>query len=199
MCIASARHKNKSQACDLFLGSMSRTPDGTVPQPRSDTALFAHYAYRLEGAKTGELNRWAERAGLAVGRDALRNAPRHAMRLDGTEDRDAVVAPWLRIDWAALDFFMAMVRLRPVGFGKSDLDALEKLEGVVDVYVMGETAVVIVVFERRSDRDSLRLRLGDFGRIIDWEEVHEHRPGALATTFRSLARAASVREGLERR
>ncbi|HVY79067.1 MAG TPA: hypothetical protein VG898_11225 [Solirubrobacterales bacterium] len=178
---------------------MSRTPDGTVPQPRSDTALFAHYAYKLEDAKTHDLNRWASRVGLAVGRDALRNAPKHAARLDRAADRDAVAAPWLRVDWHALDFFMAMVRLQLIAPRKSDLDSLEGLEGIVDLYVAGETALAIVVFERRSDRESLRLRLGDFGTILDWDEVDEHRPGALTSTFRGLARAASLREGLDLR
>ena len=175
---------------------MSRGPDGIARQPKTDTALFAHIAYKLERVETAELNAWATKLGIGVGADALRNAVHHATRLDGTVDRRRVVQPWLRPDWRALDFFMAVARLQLIDSELAQLDQLETDKGVVELFASGRDATAVVVYERRGDRDALKARLENFGTIADWQEVDEHRPQAIVSTFRNLAREAALRERL---
>lgn len=173
---------------------MARTPDGAAQQPRTDTALFAHIAYKLEGVATADLNTWAGELGVRVGADALRNAPHHAARLDRLADRRSILRPWFLPDWRALDFFAAVARLRMDGRDRTQIDRLEADRGVVDLLASEGEVTVIVIYERRSDRDALRARLEDFGSIAGWQEVEGHRPAALVSTFRSLAREAAERE-----
>jgi hypothetical protein len=176
---------------------MPRTPDGTDLQPRTDAALFAHLAYKLEGVATGKLNDWAEHLGVALGADALRNAPHHAARLESLPVPRRVARRWILPDWRALDFFLALVELRLPSDGSGLLDSLEAIKGVVDLYVFqGGEAMALVAYERRSDRDDLRAQLSDLIEISSWRQVEDHRPDAIISTFRKLAGEAAAREGL---
>jgi hypothetical protein len=177
---------------------MARGPDGTDTQPRTDTALFAFLAAKLEGIQTGGLKTWAQELGVSVGADAIRNAVHHAARLDRLVDRRSAARPWVLADWRALDFFSALVRLELGDVGEESAGRLEAIPGVVDLYLLegGAEAVALVVFERRHERDALKGRLEEFGRILDWQMVEEQRPGAAITTFRGLALSAAAREGL---
>ncbi len=177
---------------------MARRPDGTDLQPRTDTALFAALAYRLEGVEVDKLNEWARQLGVAVGADGLRNAVKHSVRLQRTGGGGRAVQPWLLLDWRALDLFAAVVRLRLGRAGPSELAALERVKGIAELFVCGASATAVVVYERRSDRDALRARLEDFAVIDAWEEIEESRPRALIGTLRGLAREAAERERLLR-
>ena len=175
---------------------MARQADGTRPQPETDTALFAHLAYKLEGVATAKLNEWARQLGVRVRVDALRNAPRHAVRLDGLVDRGSVARPWLLPDWQTLNFFMAAVRLKLSETQLAATTPLETIVGVIEVFAWRGGALAIVVYERRSDRNALRARIEDFAEIENWQEIESHRPRGVVTTFRGLALQAAARERL---
>jgi hypothetical protein len=175
---------------------MARQADGIRPQPETDTALFAHLAYKLEGVATGGLNDWAQQLGIRVRADALRNAPRHAARLEGVADPRSVVRPWLLPEWRALNFFMAAVRVELPRAEPAAAKALEIIAGVIEVFAWERGALAIVVYERRSDRDALRARLEDFAEIESWQEIESHRPQAVIDTFRALALQAAAKERL---
>jgi hypothetical protein len=172
-----------------------------VPRPadgpaRTDTALFGHIAYKLEGMRLADLDQWAEGVGIEVDAEALRRAPAKSARLAERPGRERALRPGLRIDWRALDFFVALVRLRIASAGA--VDQLESARGVIDVFSLeaDREALVVVVYERRHDREALELKLAEFGQVLAWESVQDHRPGAAISTFRAFAREAAMREGL---
>lgn len=131
---------------------MGAPTKGTVSQPLSDTALFAHIAFNLEDKKLHEYPGWAGRLGVGVGKSAVRDAPATAARLDGVPDRQVAVRPWVDVDWRRLDFFVALVRLAIPGDAGA-IDLLEAVPGVVSVcrLTAGDEVVATVVYERRSD------------------------------------------------
>jgi hypothetical protein len=177
---------------------MTRRPVGTRRQPLSDTALFAHVASRLEHVSVRRLDDWLAELGLAVGADAVRRAPGTAARLAGAFDPGAAIRPWALVDYAALDLFLAAITLRFAGSRSHVLAGLERVDGVVDVLGVHarNEALLIAVFERRHDRTALEQRLGEFGDVLDWRDIDEHRPTAAITTFRSLAQTAGRAERL---
>jgi hypothetical protein len=176
---------------------MPRRPQGTDSQPRTDAALFAHLAYKLEGINLADLEPWAKDLGLKVGVDALRKASSRAARLADRPTPSAAVRPALWIDWAELNFYVAIVRLRLDG-GPAAIDQLEGVSGVVELFGLdgGGEALAVVIYERYHDEEALKVRLAEFGEIVTWEAVRDQRPTAAISTLRSLAREAAARENL---
>jgi hypothetical protein len=177
---------------------MTRSPVGTVTQPRSDTALFAHAAMRLENVPVAQQTRWAKKLGIRVGAKALREAPQTAERLQSAAHADAAVRRWVLIDYAALDFFTALVTLHLGRRDRATMNRLEQVSGVVELLVVERSAEILalVIYERRSDKRALEGVLTEFGDIIGWHAIEEQRPKAAISTFRSLALAAACRERL---
>jgi hypothetical protein len=177
---------------------MTRPPVGTVTQPRSDTALFAHVAMRLENVQVERLEEWARELGIRIGVKALREAPQTTERLLSAADAGRAVHRWALIDYAALNFFTALVTLRVERRERMTLSRLEQVSGVVDLLAVEHSREVLalVIFERLSDKRVLEGVLGEFGDIVDWRPIEEQRPRAAIGTFRSLALAAAGRERL---
>jgi hypothetical protein len=175
---------------------MGRRTKGDLAQRRSDTLLFAHIAARMEGVDRGALDAWADRLGLEVDAEAIRHKPAAAERLDG-RDHLAIVRPWLSVDWRALDFFFAIVDLEGATT-EQELRQIEAIPGVIDLFAILDEAQLVahVVYERLQDRESLRVKLGEFCQITSWREVAQHRPGAAISTARRLATEAADREHL---
>jgi hypothetical protein len=172
---------------------MARTPVGTDRQPRTDTALFAHIAAKLEGVGVRQLGAWAAELGLLAGAEAIRRAPSTAERLDAISDRRRVVRRWALIDYDALDLFVAVVTLSCSGAREAALRGLERVRGVIDLLALedGRTVLAIVVYERRQDQRALRTALGEFADVGAWRVVDERRPLAAISTFRTLALKAA--------
>jgi hypothetical protein len=166
----------------------------TLAKKRSDTALFGHMAYKLEGITVGELPQWERELSLGVGDEALRKAPSHAGRLQGSP-APQILRKTLAIDWAELNFFTAVVRLRCTT-GSGALARLDEQQGVLDVYTLdgSSMAIVIVVYERRHDKVALEAKLFEFGTIEAWELVDSHRREGAALTCKALAKEAAARE-----
>lgn len=177
---------------------MARPPVGTVRQPLSDTALFAHIASRLQHVGVKDLETWARELGVAVGPYAIRNAQHTAQRLATPTDRARALRPWAYIDYAALDFFMAVATLETSGNRSTGLKGLENVRGVVDLLCVERSARVLalVIFERRSDKTTLETALGEWANIVEWSEIEEQRPMAAIATFRALARRSADSEHL---
>jgi hypothetical protein len=175
---------------------VGRHPLGSDRQNRTDTALFGHIAYKLEGVRLSGLEGWAEDLGILVGTDALRKAPENSLRLQGRPQRRSALRASLTIDWSALNLFSAVVRLRIAD--RNAIAQLERVTGVVDLYGVagGQTAVLVVVYERLHDQEALKRRLSEFGEMLDWDQVESHRPDAVIRTSRAFAREAAQREGL---
>jgi hypothetical protein len=176
---------------------MTRTSVGTDTQARSDTALLAHVAYKLEGVATKDLSRWAVALGISVGEQAIRKAPRTAARMQG-QARARVVGPRTEVDYAALNFFQAMVTLQPSSPREQTTRELERVCGVVELLAAEDRdeLFALVVYERLSDKRTLRGRLAEHGDVIDWCAIEQRRTAAAAATFRALARQAAKRERL---
>jgi hypothetical protein len=176
---------------------MGRKSVGTQPQPQSDTALFAHIAYRLEGKTTGEIRRYAsEVLQIKVGENAIRKAPATSARILHLPSPEVALRPWLRVDTDALDLFTAIVRLRSGrrgGFG-----GVDRIPGVTQLFRLEQSneLVAAVIYERRSDQMRLRARLSELAEVISWEVVAEQRLDPALATWRALARGAAAREGL---
>lgn len=177
---------------------MTRPSVGTVRQPRSDTALFAHVAMRLEDVHVKQMNEWARKLGIRVGAKALREAPKTAERLPSTADANRVVRPWALVDYAALDFFTALVTLRVERRERTTMDRLEQVSGVVELLAVerSQEMQALVIFERLSDKRALEAGLAEFADIVDWRAIDDRRPRAAIATFRSLALRAAEREQL---
>jgi hypothetical protein len=177
---------------------MTRTPVGTIPQPRSDTALFAHIAMRLENVAVKRLDEWAQELGIRVGAKALRGAPRTAARLLNAPGASRVVRRWALVDFDVLNFFAALVTLRIERRESTTMSRLEQVSGVIELLPVEHSQEVfaVVIFERRSDQCALKSMLTEFGDIVDWRPIEEQRPRAAINTFRSLALAAAERERL---
>jgi hypothetical protein len=175
---------------------MSRTPVGTTQQSRSDTALFAHVAWRLEGGRTDQIAEMGRTLGIAVGDNAIRKAPNTAARLEHRDGRIAL-RRWCLVDLEALNFFEALVELR---LAEPHDTAYRGLAGVAGVTHLLRTAIeralAIVIYERRSDELALRAKLGEFARIVRWEVVKDHDETPAVGTWRALARQAAERERL---
>jgi hypothetical protein len=177
--------------------SMARRPVGTRAQPRSDTALFAHIAYRLEGMATSEIGPYAtEVLHIKAGENAIRKAPATSSRLQDVASPDAALRPWLNVDADALDFFTAVVRLRCRRHGR--YAGIDKVPGVTQLFRLeaSDELLAVVLYERRSDQIRLRARLGELAEIITWEIVARQTLNPAITTWRALARDAAEREGL---
>ena len=177
---------------------MTRTPVGTVQKPRSDTSLFAHVAWRLEGGQIKGMTRWIGDLGLNVGATAIRRAPLTADRLAGGSYRERAIRASATVDYAALKLFAALVTLRIARRSDAVLAELEQVRGVVELLV-GENRkdlFAVVVYEHPEDKRAVEARLGEFAEVIDWQTIDERRVAAAAMTFRSLARDAAAREQL---
>lgn len=179
---------------------MTRTPVGTLRQPLSDTALFAHIAYRLEDVRVGDLSSWAKQLGVLVGEKAIRDAPRTAERLKTPHGSSPAIRPWALVDFASLNMFAAIVTLRVAGARRQTSRALEQTLGVIEVLVPSHSneLLVVVAYERRHDKTALEAKLGEFAEVVGWQELDERLPDAAISTFRGLALAAAGREGLLR-
>jgi hypothetical protein len=176
---------------------MSRTSVGTDTQPRSDTALFAHIAWRLEDVGVKELESWTRELGIRVGEKAVREAPKTARRLLEMPGGTLVHRSAL-VDYAALDFFTALVTLRIDGHRGAVMSKLEQVRGVIELLSVEDSneVLALVIFERRSDKRALESMLGEFAHIVDWRPIEEQRHQAAVSTFRSLALDAAARERL---
>jgi hypothetical protein len=177
--------------------SMSRTPVGTRPQAESDTALFAHVAYRLEGKTTAEIATYANDVlQIKAGENAIRKAPATCARLCGLTAPEQAVRPWLRVDTDALDLFTAVVRVRSTHAGT--YAGMDRIAGVVQIFRLeGEGDLfAIVVYERRSDQTRLRARMEELGEIVSWEVVAHQTQWPTIATWRALTQQAAQREGL---
>jgi hypothetical protein len=176
---------------------MPRTPVGTDTQPRSDTALFAHIAWRLEDARVSELEGWARKLGIRVGEKAIREAPKTAKRLLDQPGETAIRRAAL-VDYAALDFFTALVTLRIDRDRSTAMSRLEQVRGVVELLSVEDSndALALVIFERRSDKRALESMLGEFAHIVEWRPIDEQRRQPAVATFRSLALNAAAHERL---
>lgn len=174
---------------------MSGKAKGTVAQLRSDTVLFGHIAFRLEGLGHDQLDAWADELKIHPRGEALRRKPEASARLEGGPDVEAVIRPWLLLDWQELNFFMAMVKVH-VERPSDQLDQLEEVPGVIDLFACDGSAelIALVVYERRRDKESLHLRLSEFGQVASWNEVSDHRPTAAISTLRGLTSEAANRE-----
>jgi len=173
---------------------MSRTPVGTIQQPRSDTALFAHVAWQLEGGRIAALPEMRHTLGVGVGDNAIRKALRTAARLE-SRDGSKALRPWCLVDLEALDFFEALVELR-----LSTPDDAAHLAGVMGVThllrVNAERVLAVVVYERRSSERALRASLEEHAQIVRWEVLDDHDQTPAISTWRALARQAAGRERL---
>jgi len=177
-------------------GSMSRTPVGTTQQPRSDTALFAHVAWRLEGGRTDRIAEMGRTLGIAVGDNAIRKAPSTAARLEHGDGRIAL-RQWYLVDLQALDFFEALVELQLAQRHDSAYRGLAGVAGVTHLLRAGtERILALVIYERQSDEQALRARLGEFAKIVRWEVLEDHDETPAVGTWRALARQAAERERL---
>jgi hypothetical protein len=179
---------------------MVRPPVGTLAQPLSDTALFAHIATRLEDVPVKRLEHWAGELGIRVGAKALRSAPRTAERLIATTSAGTAVTHGAVVDYAALDFFTALVSLRVVRGDTSAMSLLEQVGGVVELLTVerSEEVLALVIYERRSDKRALEAALTELADVIDWRPIEDRRPRAAISTFRALAQRAAKREQLLR-
>jgi hypothetical protein len=177
---------------------MARTPVGTIKQSLSTTALLVYIASRLENVPKADLDSYAEKLGIQVGANAIRNAPRTSALLDSAPNRSAVVQPWALLNYEALDLFVAIAKIGTYGNAHETARAIASIPGVIESwgFADGGPVLVEVAYERRSDQTALRSRLGEFGRIDEWREVDDRHPEAAATTFRTLARRAAERERL---
>lgn len=176
---------------------MARRPRGTLPQLQSDTVLFGHIASRLEGVDQDRLDAWAKELGIQPGAEVLRRRPVDANRLKGRGRAASAVRPWLLLDWREFDFFVAAVRLR-AETGERQLDQLEQVPGVIELLACGQASelLALVVYQRRHEQEALRMRLAEFGELLSWAEVDDHRQTAAISTLRWLTRDAAEREGL---
>jgi hypothetical protein len=175
---------------------MSRTPVGTTQQARSDTALFAHIAWQLEGGRTNRVAEMGRTLGIGVGENAIRKAPNAASRLEPPNTRIAL-RRWCLIDLEALDFFEALVKLRLAAPQDASYRGLAEVAGVTHLLRTGPArALAIVIYERRSDEQALRAGLAEFARIVSWEVLESHDETPAIVTWRALARRAAEREGL---
>jgi hypothetical protein len=179
---------------------MGRHSLGELPLKRSDTVLFGHIASRLEGVDKGGLDAWAQVLGIQPGAEVLRRRPDAAERLQGGPGARSAIRPWLSLDWRELDFFLAIARLR-ITEDSNQLNQLEAVRGVIELLACRQAGelFVTVVYQRRREQESLKLRLAEFGEVLGWSEVDDHRPAALISTIRALARDAAAREGLRLR
>jgi len=178
---------------------MTRPPVGTLAQPLSDTALFAHIATRLEDVPVKALESWARELGIRVGAKALRSAPQKAERLVTTTSAGAaVVTHWALVDYAALDFFTDLVSLRVERGDAVAMSLLEHVSGVVELLAVerSEEVLALVIYERRSDKRALEAALAELADVIDWRPIEVRRPRAAIATFRALALRAAEREQL---
>lgn len=175
---------------------MSRTPVGTTQQARSDTALFAHVVWRLEGGGNNRAAEIGRTLGIAVGDNAIRKAPSTAARLEHKDGRIAV-RRWCLVDLEALNFFEALVELRLAEPHDTAYRGLAGVAGVTHVLRTGtDRALAIAIYERRSDEQALRAGLGEFARIVRWEALQDHDETPAVGTWRALARQAAERERL---
>jgi hypothetical protein len=176
---------------------MSRTSVGRCPQPESDTALFAHVAYRLEGKTAAEIAGYAsEVLRIKAGENAIRKAPATCGRLSGLPAPERALRSWLCVDTDAFDLFTAVVRLRSNHAGTyGGMDEIAGVAQILRLEAKGDL-LAIVLYEKRSDQTRLRAQLEELGRIVSWEVVaHQTHEPAIAT-WRALTRQAAVREGL---
>lgn len=181
---------------DNYDGSMSRTPVGTTQQPRSDTALFAHVAWRLEGGRTDRIAEMGRTLGIAVGDNAIRKAPSTAARLEHRDGRIAV-RRWCLVDLEVLNFFEAIVELQLAELRDTAYRGLTGVPGVTHLLRTDiERVLAIVIYERRSDEQALRASLGEFAKIVRWEVLEDHDATPAVGTWRALARQAAERERL---
>lgn len=169
---------------------------GALPMAKSDTALFAHIAWRLEGKVTEELTEYGRQLEIRVGANAIRKALTTSDRLGRLASPGRVVLPWLRIDVAALDFFQAVVRLKTQGPDAAEV--VGGVQGVVRVMSVegSDDLLAIVIYERRSDRERLRARFSDIGEITSWEQIDLDTQNPAIATWRALAQSAAEREQL---
>jgi hypothetical protein len=176
---------------------MPRPPVGTDTQPRSDTALFAHIAWRLEDVGIKDLESWTHELGIRVGEKAIREAPKTAQRLLHLPGGSPVRRTAL-IDYAALDFFTALVTLRTKGDRDEVIRKVGQVRGVVELLSVedSEDVLALVVFERLSDKRTLEGMLSEHADIRGWQTIEERRHQPAAMTFRSLALDAAARERL---
>jgi hypothetical protein len=175
---------------------MSRTPVGTTQQARSDTALFAHIAWQLEGGRTDRVAEMGRTLGIAAGDNAIRKAPNAAGRLERPNGRTAL-RRWCLVDLEALDFFEALVELRLAASYDAGYRGLAGVAGVTHLLRTGTArALAIVIYERRFDEQALRVGLAEFARIVRWEVLENHDETPAVGTWRALARRAAEREGL---
>lgn len=176
---------------------MARPSVGTRSQAESDTALFAHVAYRLEGKTTAEIASYASDVlRIKTGENAIRKAPATSARLSGLTQPDGAIRSWLRIDTAAMDFFTALVRVRSAEL--TAFGGLDKISGVIHVMRLEAPGdlLAFVLYERRSDQARLKARIEEQGEIVSWEVVSQQTEDPAVKTWRGLARAAAEREGL---
>jgi len=163
---------------------MTRAPVGTTQQARSDTALFAHVAWRLEGGRTDRIAEMGRTLDIAVGENAIRKAPSTAARLEHQRGRIAV-RRWCLVDLEALDFFEALTELHLVNPPDPAYRGLAGVAGVTHLLRTGtERALAIVIYERRSNEQALRASLGEFAQIVRWEVVNDHNETPAVGTWR---------------
>lgn len=176
---------------------MARRAVGTRPQPESDTALFAHVAYRLEGRTTAEIASYAsEVLRIKTGENAIRKAPATSARLSERAEPERAVRPWVRVDLAAFDLFSALVRVRSSHPGV--YHGIDQITGVVQVLRLEAVGdiVALVVYERRSEQVRIRARLEELGEVVSWEVIADQTEDPAVETWQALTRQAADREGL---